>query len=167
MDGAAEKLFVAVASELASEGAGFVVECKECRLDVIVLECFEAERPVVTGRAVDEDEGEFVSSDGDTIAKSDVDMNYVKVFGDEAIYRFATWCFWDCCVCAKGQWELASVEKGTVFASGDDVLVITETAASGKTMKFLRGERCLCFGGVGGVAWTDRRWTGVGVMKSS
>jgi hypothetical protein len=85
-------------------------------------------------------------------------MNYVEVFGDEAIYRFATWCFWDYRVCAKGQGELASVEKGTVFASGNDVLVITETAASGKT-------RCLCFGGVGGIAWTDRRWTGVGVMQ--
>jgi hypothetical protein len=36
-DGTAEKLFVAIASELASEGPGFVAEGKECRLDVVVL----------------------------------------------------------------------------------------------------------------------------------
>jgi hypothetical protein len=35
--GTAEELLVAVTSELAGDGAGFVAEGKECRLDVDVL----------------------------------------------------------------------------------------------------------------------------------
>ncbi len=66
---------------------------------------------------VDKDEGEFVSSDRDAITERDVDMNYVEVFGDEAIDQFTAWCFRDCRVCAKGQGELASVEEGAVFGS--------------------------------------------------
>ncbi len=35
--GTAKELLVAVTLELVSEGAGFVTEGKECRLDVVVL----------------------------------------------------------------------------------------------------------------------------------
>jgi hypothetical protein len=50
---AAEELFVAVASKLAGEGAGFVPKCQESRLNVVVLEGFQTERPVIPGSAID------------------------------------------------------------------------------------------------------------------
>jgi hypothetical protein len=50
---AAEELFVAVASKLAGEGAGFVLKCQESRLNVVVLEGFQTERPVIPGSAID------------------------------------------------------------------------------------------------------------------
>ncbi len=80
---AAKKLFITVTSELASEGASFVAKCEESRLNVVVLQRFETERPVVPSGAVDKNESEFITSDGDTIPESDIHVNDVEVLGDE------------------------------------------------------------------------------------
>jgi hypothetical protein len=162
---AAEKLLVTVASELAGEGSGFAPKCQKRRLNIVVLEGFEFECPVVPSGAVDEDEGEFVSPDRDTIPEGDVDVNDVEVLGDKTVDCLYTRCFGNGSVCAQGQREFAGVEKCAVLGAGDDVFVVAEAATPGQTMELFRSVRSFGLGRVGSIAWADRLKTSVWMMK--
>ena len=162
---ATKELFVTVTTELAGERSGFVSERQEGCVDVVVLQRLKAKRPVVTSCAVDEDECELKTSDGYAIAKGNVDVDDVEVLRGEAIDGFTARRFGNRCVGPKGKGKFAGVEKSTVFRSRNDVLVITEAAAPGESVEFLRGVRRFGLRRIGCVAWTNRRQAGVGVME--
>ena len=99
---ATKKLLVAVTTELTGKGAGLIAEGKEGGLNVMVLEGFKAERPVVACGAIDEDECEFVPADRDAVAESNINVYNVEISSREPIDRFATGCLWNCCISAEG-----------------------------------------------------------------
>ncbi len=78
------------------------MESKESRLNVIMLQGFEAEGPIISSGAIDEDKGKFESPNRDAVAKSDVDMNDIQVLGGEAIDSFPTGGLRNCGVRSKG-----------------------------------------------------------------
>ncbi len=75
---------------------------KERRLNVIMLQGFEAEGPIISSGAIDEDNGKFESPNRDSVAKSDVDMNDIQVLGGEAIDSFPTGDLRNCGVRSEG-----------------------------------------------------------------
>ena len=95
-------------------------------------------RPVVAGGAVDEDEGKLVPTNGDTVSKSNIDMDDVEIFGREPINHLATGSFQDCSICAEGEKKLAGVEQEAIFRAGNNMLIVAKAATAGESMEFLR-----------------------------
>ncbi len=91
-------------------------------------------------------------------------MNNVKILSLVPVNRFAVWCFWDCCVHAKGEGKFASVEESAILGRRDDMLVVTKTAADGEAMKFLGGVGGFGVRQVWGITWPNRQETGVRVV---
>jgi hypothetical protein len=81
---------------------GFVAKGKEGRLNVIMLQGFEAEGPIIPSGSINEDKGKFESPNRDAVAKSDVDMNNVEVLGGEAIDGFPMGGLQNCSVRSEG-----------------------------------------------------------------
>ncbi len=139
--GAAKQLLVAVTSELTGKSAGLVAKGKKCRLNVVVLERFNTKHPVVAGGAVDKDESKFVPTNGDTVSKSNINMDNVKIFSREPINCLAAGCFRDCSICAKGEGKLTGVKQDPVFCAENNMLIVAKVATAGESMEFLR---CTC-----------------------
>jgi hypothetical protein len=141
------------------------MESKKGCLDVVVLERLESERPVVASSAVDKDESELEPADGNAVPKCNINMNNIEISGREPVSRLATWCFWDCCICAKGDRELAGIEECAIFCAGDDMLVVAKAAAAGEAIEVLRSVRVFGLGRIHCVTWADGRETRVGVVE--
>ena len=141
------------------------MESKKGHLDVVVLERLESKSPVVASSAVDKDESKLESADGNAAPKCNINMNDIKISGREPVNRLAVWCFWDCCICAKGERELAGVEECAVFCARDDVLVVAKAAAAGELMKFLRGLHSLGLGRILCFTWSDGQETRAWVVE--
>ena len=67
-----------------------------------MLQRFEAECPILSSGAIDEDKGKFESPNRDAVAKSDVDMNDIQVLGGEAIDSFPMGGLRNCGVRSEG-----------------------------------------------------------------
>jgi hypothetical protein len=91
-------------------------------------------------------------------------VNNVEILSSVPVNRFATWCFWDCCVRAKGEGKFAGVEERAVLGRRDDMLVVTKSAAAGEAMKFLGGVGGFGVRRVWGITWPNLRETGVRVV---
>jgi hypothetical protein len=57
--------------------------------------------PVVLCGPVNKHNCELVTADQDIVAKGDIDVDDVKVFGRKAIVEFAARCFGNCCIGPK------------------------------------------------------------------
>jgi hypothetical protein len=164
-DRAAEELFIAVATKLTSECASFGTESEKGRLDVVVLERLESERPVVARSAVNEDESELVPADRNAVTKCNIKINDIEILGWKTVNCLATWCLGDSCISTEGEGELTGIDECAVFCAGDEMLVVAKTTAAGEAMKFLRDVRSFGLGRIRCVAWTDGRGRRVWVVE--
>ena len=135
------------------------------RLDVVVLERLETKHPVVARSAVDKDESKLESVNGNAVPKCNINVNDIKIPGKEPVDCLAAWCFWDCCICAKGERELVGIEECTIFCAGDDVLVVAKAAAASEAMEFLQSVRLFGLGRIWCVTWADGWEMRVGVVE--
>ena len=141
------------------------MEIEKGRLNVVVLERLESERPVVASSAVNEDESKLVPANRNAVTKCNINMNNIEIPGRKLVNCLATWCLWDSCISAEGEGELASIEECAVFCAGNEVLVVAKAAAAGEAMKFLRGVHLFGLGRIWCVAWADGWEMRVGVVE--
>jgi hypothetical protein len=64
---------------------------------------------------VHKDEGIFKATDGDTITKSDVDVDDVKIFGWETMNWLALRGLRNSSICAKRKWKFSRVKQEAIF----------------------------------------------------
>jgi hypothetical protein len=89
-----------------------------------MLKRFETKTPIETCRPVHEDEGILESADGHAVAKRNVEMDDVKVFGGRTVDRFPAWSFRDSGIGPYRDGKFTVVEKLAIFGGMDEVPVI-------------------------------------------
>jgi hypothetical protein len=89
-----------------------------------MLKRFETKTPIETCCPVHEDEGILESVNGHAVAKPNVEMDDVKVFGGCTVDRLPTWSFTDSGIGPYRDGKFTVVEKFANFGGMDEVPVI-------------------------------------------
>ena len=93
-----------------------------------MLERFKTKTPIETCRPVHEDEGILKATNGHAIAKCNVEMDGVKVFGGCTIDRLPTWGFRDSSISSDREGEFTVVKEVAILGGMDEVPIISKLA---------------------------------------
>ena len=95
---------------------------------------FEPKAPIETSRPINKNESIFITADGHTVSKRDINMDDVEVFGRSMIKRLAPRGFRDSRVGSNGDRKLSIVQKLAILGCVDKMSIIAESAASRQTV---------------------------------
>ena len=111
----AEEFLVAVTAKLTGEVASLCAEGHEGSNDVVVMEGLEAKTPIESRSTIDKNQSVLVTADRHTVAKSDIDVNNVEIFGGCSIDGFTPSSLGNSSISANGCGKLAIVHKQAIF----------------------------------------------------
>ena len=126
----AKEFLVAVTAKLTGEVASLCAESHEGSNDVVVMEGLEAKSPIVSCSTIDKNQSVFVTTNRHTVAKGDINVDNVKIFGGCAIDGFTSGGLGNSSKGANGCGKFTVVHERAIFSGMYEMSVISELAAT-------------------------------------
>ena len=133
-DMAAKQFLVAVTPKVTGEVAGLRAEGQEGGNYVVVMERFEAETPIVACSTINKNHSIFVTSNRHAVAKGNINVDNVEIFGGCPIDGFTAGGFGNGSESTDGGGKFTVINEQAILGGVDEMPVVAETTASSDAM---------------------------------